>query len=217
MISLGSWLEVQGSSRLKTRPRTVAEIYLDGELVVFEGNPPATLEELLALLHAAAGSRRGVVSDVICDGVTCTDADADRDLSILSRIDVHTVPVRVALRAVATECRSSCERSLQLLGEVDRKVLRTAWTEAREDCVHLAQGLGSTLQQIAVLDGPDETAGHHEPLQESATGVADALGRWIESVAAGDATRVCLRGEMVLARKLRAFAEVIAQIERGLG
>ncbi len=194
----------------------MTEVFFDDEAVVFDGGAPKTIGDLLTLCHGSAEARRCVVVEVLCDGAPCAESDAGRELAAIGRVDVRTIPIRDALRAVAAECASTLDAAASRLAELDREVLRSPWSVVRDRCIALAQEFGGALEQCAVLDGPEETRAWRDELRDSMARVAEALEAWIERIATGDAPGLCVQGEMKLAPQLAEFARALARAAGGL-
>ncbi|MGH8018567.1 MAG: hypothetical protein ACREIA_09790 [Opitutaceae bacterium] len=194
----------------------MTEIFFDDEAVVFEGEAPRTVGELVTLCQENAGARQRVVSEILCDGSPCEGVEAARELASVGRVAVRTVSIREALRAVTAQSASSLEAAKRELAGLDREVLRSPWTVVRDRCIDLAGNLGATLEQGAALAGRAEIEGLQGELDGVMTRAADALEAWIEQIAAGEAAGVCLQGETKLAPRLMEFTDVLARVAQKL-
>jgi len=165
--------------------KVVAEIFLDGEAVRFEGTLPASLHELLALIEHSLAETGRVMAAVTIDG-RAVEAGVDAAAyAAARRIEIASVSVADAVAQVAAACaRSAGELRAPALALCE-SVLREPWPDAAPKLAALGGRLGDLFRELGSLG--------HVPNYAALTGeFGAALERWMDAFAARDAAGVCL-------------------------
>lgn len=170
----------------------VAEVFIDGEKVVFSGAPPRTLGELRRLLESVLGEQQRLVLRVAVDGA---DAGADggnvmsdRALADIGKVEVESVPAAEALTRLLRATIEGMAAARARADAMAAEVLGAPWSQVEGRFGELAEALGRGLEgaAVAVQNGAGTV------LETGAERLAGALGRWLDCVRQRDAAGVSL-------------------------
>ncbi|RME70256.1 MAG: hypothetical protein D6781_06800 [Verrucomicrobia bacterium] len=188
----------------------MAVVYIDGEKVVFDGEPPATLGALTDLLMQVLGQSGRVISAAAADGVAVQELDASRALASFDRVEITTLPQAKAERRL-------CESVLEVIGPIRARVeelaveaLRKPWPEVVGAFAEAAGTLGAAMENVGAL-------AHIDAVRTAVEAAVAALGRWVEAVHGGEVARLALATKDDLAPALGRLAEVLRAVKEARG
>jgi len=164
----------------------VAEIYLDGEAVQFDGPAPSSWEQLLALIEQSLAASGRVLAGAAIDGVGVEAAADPSRYAAAARIDVRSLSLAEAVAQVSGDCARRARELGAEGGELCQAVVRQPWPGVVAGVLAFGGRLGEFLQQAS---GLVSDAGWAACADELTT----ALGPWMDAVAASDAAEVCVR------------------------
>lgn len=165
------------------------EVILDGESVTFEGEPPATLGALRALLESAVAAQGRVLAAFVVDGAQPEDGAEETPFGAARRVEAASLPVAEAVARLAAPLAPEFAR---LAGEADTlacAVTREPWDEVGPRCVRFIEAVASQLQRVIDLAS---ALGEGTALAAAVTALATAVETTMQAVLARDAAAVCL-------------------------
>lgn len=177
----------------------MAEVYLDGEQVRFDGPFPTSFSELLAVLERGVAASGRVLVGVSVDGSPSEGELDEAAFGGARRIEFLSLSVAEAIQRLAGSCRERASGLLDRLAPLSVEVLREPWPSVASQLVASGEPLAALLNDLGNL-------GEAAPYSAWAHDLSAALGTWLDAVTARDAAGVCLALEKAVLPCLRCVA-----------
>lgn len=178
----------------------MAEVYIDGEKVVFDGEPPAKMGDLTNLLAQALAQNGRVVASVTINEDPNAAFEPHDALSSYSRVDIGSLSRIEAQAQVCAATLGSLRDILKRLDELATNVLRSPWSEVMDECIKLIRELSVSLEDVGALTGV-------QGVDAASEDTIRAIESWMDTVQCGDAAKVSLVSDGLLAPALQGLVE----------
>jgi hypothetical protein len=185
--------------------RSVADVFLDGEKVEFEGDPPVALGDLHNLLQGVLASSGRVLAGMQVDRQEFSPALAAQPLAECGRVDAQSERAEDVVTELAHVLARELPVVVDATATLAERVLQLPWTEAQPECVAMADTLARCLEGSATLAARQAVPGFDLRVEA----LSGALGHWVDAVQAGDAAEVSLRLDSEVVPALQAVISAL--------
>ena len=163
----------------------MAEVYLDGERVQFEGPEPANAGELLVLLNHVLEKQERCITRYVVNGINYLQVAEEHRPLRFDRVEaVSQRQSKVLLDMVGDAMRNSAKLEGEM-EEFSNAILRRPWSEMVREMQEFAQKLNPLVELLALLEQYGES--RNEIWEEQVQALhCDFTGRFLEILNAAE-------------------------------
>lgn len=129
----------------------MAEVYLDGEKVDFQGDAPATLAAAWAAVEGYLGSVERVLEEALVDGAPVS-AEQAQGMGSYARAEFRSASFAAKLSSLCEEWVGQCSETLDAIGRLSASALRSPWSESQASCVACLESLRPQVEGFGMLE-----------------------------------------------------------------
>jgi hypothetical protein len=168
----------------------VPDVILDGEKVIFEGAPPATLGELRVALETSLASAGRVLATLLVNGHPFAEAQMDQPFAGAGAITAGSLVLTDALKQVGAALVPEFVALQREADELACAVLREPWDEIQGRCGQL---IGSVAEVMHRAVDVAALAGEGSATASGLSALAQAVEGCMTAIQQRDAAGVCLQ------------------------
>lgn len=129
----------------------MSSVYLDNEIVDFEGSQPKDLKALLTLLFQHLNHEERYVTKLVVDGIELSTNDSSKYPKAYSKVEVFTAAQDEAFREELTHVLNGSSGLVEVLDSFSGKILSQPWEDSVKPANSLVKQLTPFMKFIEAL------------------------------------------------------------------
>lgn len=190
----------------------MAEVYLDGEKVDFQGEAPASLAAAWSAVENYLGSVERVLEEARVDGAPVT-AEQAQDTGNYVRAEFRSASFASKLSSLCEGWVSQCSENLTTARRLSSLALRSPWPESQASCVEFLESLRPCIEGFGMLENFGRQRGADWSAEVSAryAAAAEALDQVVGAVETRDCVALSDRLALDVAPRWGELVESVSE------
>ena len=199
----------------------MAEVFLDGEKVDFQGSEPDSVSALWELLDGHLGQEGRVLDSMLLDGTDWSLGYEDRSYCRAEALSVSQGARIESLLVRALESGEDVSSGLALLS---RKCLSQAFEQSKVEAMNLVEVVKPFLEVLGLVEmyGESHERGWANSLAQEMGLLNDAIGGWLDAVELGKSIPLSDRSALTFRPAFQAVCKlsqdsILGKVENEIG